>query len=307
MSVTVVIPLCIYMFVGFLIRRFGIFSADHFRALNKMLFQVFIPFALFSDIYQADVGESLKPKVFAGVLLGIIAVYLVTWFIMSRTVKDKRDVSVLTQGIYRSNYVLFGSTIASHLCGQAGIATVSALAAFVVPLFNILAVILFETYRGEKINFGTLLINILKNPLVDAGLLGIFFGLLPFQIPDMILNPIIRMGNAATPMALVSLGGMLSMGSLIRDKKYIFIGTLGRLVIVPAAALSIAIFLGLRGDTLVAILAVFGSPTAVASGPMAQAMGGNGELAGEIVASTSICCVITIFLFVFGLLNLGLI
>ena len=56
-----------------------------------------------------------------------------------------------------------------------------------------------------------------------------------------------------------------------------------------------------------ALLAAFASPTAVASNPMAQAMGGNGELAGEIVVATSACCIITIFLFVWGLKAAGLV
>ena len=64
---------------------------------------------------------------------------------------------------------------------------------------------------------------------------------------------------------------------------------------------------GYRGDALVAVLAVFGSPTAVASAPMAQAMGGNGSLAGRLWQWTSVCCIVTIFLFVYVLSFTGLI
>lgn len=49
------------------------------------------------------------------------------------------------------------------------------------------------------------------------------------------------------------------------------------------------------------------SPTTVASAPMAQTMGGNGELAGEIVATTSVLYVFTLFFFVFGMSHAGLI
>ena len=38
-----------------------------------------------------------------------------------------------------------------------------------------------------------------------------------------------------------------------------------------------------RGNELVAILDVFGVPAAVASAPVAQSMGGNGDLAGQII------------------------
>lgn len=59
----------------------------------------------------------------------------------------------------------------------------------------------------------------------------------------------------------------------------------------------LSIGIGLRGDILVALLAVFASPTAVASTPMVQGMGGDGELAGEIVATTSVFCIVTLFSF----------
>lgn len=80
---------------------------------------------------------------------------------------------------------------------------------------------------------------------------------------------------------------------------------MGRLILVPAAAVAVAAALGYREVELVGILAVFGSPTAVASAPMAQSMGGNGELAGEIVATSSAACVVTMFLFIWALKTLG--
>ncbi len=89
--------------------------------------------------------------------------------------------------------------------------------------------------------------------------------------------------------------------------KYLASTAAVRLVTAPLLMIFTGAFFGYRADILVVILAVFASPTAVASAPMAQTMGGNGELAGEIVASTSVLCVFTLFLFVFGLSQIGLI
>ncbi len=62
-----------------------------------------------------------------------------------------------------------------------------------------------------------------------------------------------------------------------------------------------------KKDSLTVIQGIFRSNFAVASAPMAQTMGGNGELAGEIVATTSVFCVFTLFFFVFGMSHAGLI
>ena len=78
-------------------------------------------------------------------------------------------------------------------------------------------------------------------------------------------------------------------------------------MIVPAVFLSIAILIGIRGIGLVSLMVMYGSPTAVSSFPMAGQMGGNSELAGQIVATTTIFSVITVFIWTYLLSFYGLI
>lgn len=307
LAVSVVSPLLIYMLAGNLIRRKGWFSREQFQSLNGVIFKVFLPLKLFFDVYEADLGAAVQIEVFAFAVLAVLAVYLVTWFAVARSVKKKADAATLIQGIYRSNFVLFGNSIAFSMCDDAGIALVAAMAAVIVPLYNILSVILFESMRGEKAKLSEIVINILRNPLVEAGVLGICCNLLGLKLPEWLMAPFVHMGEIATPLALVTLGGMLSFGSIVKHKKYLMAAVAGRLAVVPAAVMSAAVCLGFSGQTLVVFLSIFAAPTAVASAPMAQSMGGNGALAGEIVVLTSAFSIITIFLLVFGLSGMGLI
>lgn len=307
LAASVVFPLIVYMAVGGLIRKLGIFTVQHFKALNIMIFKVFIPINLFFNVYDADLGEAIKPEIFIYVIICVLCVYSIAWMIISKCVSRRADASTMIQGIYRSNFVLFGTTIAMSLCGENGIALNAAMSAIIVPLFNILSVVLFEIKRGGKVQATEIIINILKNPLVEAGVLGGIFSILNIHIPELLLKPLENMGNIATPLALITLGGMLSFGSMMRHRMYLTIVVILRLIVVPMITVGIAIWIGMRGDVLVVLLAIFASPTAVASAPMAQAMGGNGDLAGEIVATTSVSCLFTIFLFIFSLSRMGLI
>ena len=139
-----------------------------------------------------------------------------------------------------------------------------------------------------------------------AGFLGLVASAAHFRPPAMIMDPLDSLGKATTPVALVLLGGLLSADSLKHHVRVLTSAVLIRLVLIPVIALTIGIALGFRADALVALIAVFASPTAVASAPMAQVMGGNGPLASEIVASTTVVSVFTIFLFVYTLSSLGL-
>ena len=75
---------------------------------------------------------------------------------------------------------------------------------------------------------------------------------------------------------------------------------------VPVVFLSIAIALGYRGPELGALLALYASPTAVTSFTMAEHMGGDGELAGQIVTVGSMLSLATIFAAIVILENLGM-
>ena len=177
----------------------------------------------------------------------------------------------------------------------------------VVPMFNIMAVILFETRRGGSVKASEIVISIFKNPLVDAALAGMILNFLNIPLPELLTSPLQKLGSIATPLALVVLGGSLSFGSLVRHKKYLTVTVLARLLLIPAIALTGAVLLGMRNEQLAVILAIFGSPTAVASVPMTYAMGGDGELAGEIVVTTTLFSVLSVFILVFLLSFFGFI
>ncbi|MCQ2510519.1 MAG: AEC family transporter [Lachnospiraceae bacterium] len=307
LALSVVVPMLIYMLTGGIITRLGIFKPDQFRALNTMLFKVFIPLSLFFNVYSVDLRTVIVPDIFLFCALGVIVVLFLALFATRNLVKDRIDQATLVQGIYRSNFVLFGLTIAQSLCDEDGVALVSALSAVVIPLFNMLAVILFELSKGGKVKLKKLIISIFKNPLVDAGLIAGALSLMRVHFPALLESPLKTLGGIATPVALVALGGILSFESVVAHRKLLVIGVLGRLVAVPCLMLAAGILMGFRGNELIAIMAVFGSPTAVASAPMAQAMGGNGDLAGEIVVMTSVFCLFSIFLYTFLMSSFGLI
>lgn len=307
LATSVVVPLLIYMLVGGLIRRLNIMQVPNFKALNNMIFKVLIPIALFFDVYRADLGDVFRADVFIFAFVALLVSYGCVWTAVSRCIDTPQQAATMIQGIHRSNFVLFGGTIAASLCGSTGQALTAALASMTVPLINMLSVITFEVKCGKDVDLKHIVISIFKNPIVDAGILGVLCHLLPFGLPGLITSPLITLGKLASPVALVTLGGILSFGSMRRHWKLLAAAVSGRLVVIPLIGVASAVLFGFRGDALIALLALFASPTAVASTPMAQAMGGDGELAGEIVALTSAVCILTIFGFVYSLSALGMI
>ena len=307
LACSAVIPLLVYMVIGVLIRTSGLFSRENFRALNRINFRVLIALSLFFSIYNADPGESIRPALFAFLFFGLIISGITAWFAVGPFIEDIRERATVVQGIYRCNYVLYGSVVAGALCGASGLALAGAASMIVVTTINAMSVILFELCRGGKICPGKLVLRVFSNPLVIAAILAILFGIMGIRIPELLYKPLYNLGQAATPIAMVTLGGILSFGKIKNDLREIELAVLGKLIIVPLVWILFGILFGFRQEELVVILVAFGCPTAVASAPMAQEMGGNGDLAGEIVAATSVLSLFTMFLIILVLSQAGLI
>lgn len=298
-SFQIIFPILFFMALGVIIRQTKLLDESAFSKINKLVFRVFLPIRLFLDIYHSDFGSAFQPGLILYAVLSVLAVYAAAWLLVSRVVKDRRDAPVIIQTIYRSNYVLFGMSIAGNMYPGEDLGVISVMAAFVVPLFNVLAVILFEVYRGsERISVGRLLKGIAKNSLIIGSVLGLVCLGLKIELPELILKPLSDLGAIATPLAILCVGATLTFGALKKYIRHLTAMVLGRLVLVPGIFVGLSIALGFRGMELAGLFLMFASPTATSSYPMAKELGGNGELAGLGVAVSNVACLFTMFVWI---------
>ncbi len=307
LSFNVVLPLFICIMVGYLLRRIGLVDDVLRQGLNKLSFKVFLPIYLFQNIATTDLGAAFNPKLLMFGSTGLLVLFLVLMVLIPRIEPENARRGVLIQAIFRSNFALFGLPVALPLCGQERIGPTSLLLGVTVPIFNVLAVIALETFRGGQPSVRKMLKGIATNPLIIGSLLGIAFNLLGVTLPETVAKSVNDLGRVATPLSLVALGASFTFSSIRAFRRQLFIGVCGRLVAAPLLMVTLGILLGFRDETLVPILIMFGAPTAVSSFPMAQQMGGDSELAASLVVFTSGGAIVTIFLFVFALKQMGMI
>lgn len=85
---------------------------------------------------------------------------------LSSKLLPREQRGVMTQGIFRSNFVLIGLYIAETLVPDGSVGSVAVLGAIVIPLFNVLAVVVLSLYGGGRVSFRSIFIKVLKNPLI---------------------------------------------------------------------------------------------------------------------------------------------
>ena len=163
-------------------------------------------------------------------------------------------------------------------------------------MFNVLAVVTLEVFNGNRPKPGRLLLDILKNPLILGTAAGIALLLLDIRLPEAVVSTARQIGNVTNPLLLFLLGAFFEFGGLRRYIKDLVEVCLGRLVVMPGIFLTLAYLAGIRGVEFAGMIAIFGSATAIASFTMVQQMGGDAELAGDIVVASSAMCCFTLFM-----------
>lgn len=305
-AIEAVAPLFCLMSIGGLIKHLKLMNEEELKHLNKMLFKVFFCIMLFYNIYLTDFHQSFQPDLIAFCVMAVILTCAIASVPVCALVKENPTRGAMIHGIYRSNFLIMGVPMVANIFGQDGIGVTTMLVAIIVPLYNILGVIVLETFRGGQFHLWPIVKGILKNPMIIGTIAGAICNLGGITIPTAILRPLGQVSAATTPMALIVLGASFTKAGVAK-RLLPLAATVGtRLLVVPSIILPIAYYLGYRGVEFVSIISIFCTPCAIVTFTMAQQMDSDGELAGNCVIFTSALSCFTLFGWIFLTKTLGL-
>lgn len=305
LSFNVVVPLFTNIMFGYFMKKIKLIDPYTLKVMNNVTFKAFLPLLLFYNVYKTNLDGAINIKlmifapmaIFIACVLATIVIYIIE--------KENRRRGVLIQAIFRSNFVLFGLPVVISLFGDDSAGITSMLIAVIVPMFNFLAVIILEIFRGGNINIKKIVQGIITNPLILSSMIGVILLFANIKLPYFLEKSINDISKIATPLALVILGGSFEVNKITNNIKQIAIGVFGKLIAIPILFVPIAITLGFRKIELATLIIMLAAPTAVSSFTMAEQMEADGELAGQLVVFTSAISVFTIFMWIFITKQLG--
>lgn len=306
-ALSAVLPMFVMFGLGIGVRRIGLADEHTLGQLNKLCFRCFLAVNVYYNICKANIAEVLNARL---LIYGIAAQFVVlamAVLVGMVTEKSKSRRGALAHGIVHTNCVIFGTLIGTALCGEGNIGVISLLVAIIVPVQNVLSVILLELCReGGKLDIRKMAMGVIKNPYVVAAVLGFLTQLVGFQYPAVLGNILRDLGRCGTPIALIVMGGLFNFGAIRDNLKPVIMGVLFRLIVIPAILIFVTIQLGFRGTEFVALMSIFIAPCATSSFNLAVEMDSDADLTAQLVVFTSLCSLLTIFLWIFVLSNLGI-
>jgi len=294
-TANIVAPVFLIIAVGYFAKKRKIINEVFVDVTSKFVFQVSLPVFIFIKISQLDLSQVFEFNQIIYIYFGTIVTYLIIWAATLKFINDPKDKSAYVQGAFRGNYAIVGLALISNLFGRDALGKATMILAFLLPLYNILAVIVLTVPKQSgKIEFRKALIEIILNPLILAVIFALPFSFFKIKIPEMFLTTGGFLSELALPLALIGIGGSLNTENLKRASNLAVSASLIKIIAIPLVLTIGALLLGYRNDDLGIMFIVFACPTAIASFVMADVMGANSKLAGNIIMITTLGSVFTI-------------
>lgn len=295
-------PVFVMLFIGIALKRLGWIDAAFIQTASALVFNATMPTLLFISIINADLDAALQPSLLIYYVIATVTTFFLAWaWALWRCPHADRGVYV--QGAFRGNNGIVGLALATSLYGDYGLSLGGVLAGVVILLYNSLSALILAIYSpGARASAGSILLSILRNPLIIGVTAAIPFAYWQIPLPDWLMTSGQYFAQMTLPLALICIGGTLSLSVLRESSGMAISASLMKMVWLPALATAGAWLVGFRGAELGILFLYFASPTASASFVMARAVNANHQLAAIIIVITTLMAALSINL---GLLLLG--
>ena len=322
-SLNIVMPMASLLAIGYLFKRTHFFSEEFIASGKRLCFYVLLSCSLFKNLYDSNL-EKIPYRFITFLVFAILIEILISFLAAKKIAERREETGVIIQGLFRSNFAYIGIPLASMFFTDAALlertsSEISLASIFVIPLFNIFAVISLSAYTDDKDDTSLLkksVYGILKNPCIISIFCGVIVLLLRLIVPGasffvrdqipFVYKVLGYLASMSTPFAFLLVGASLDLGKSVSDLKKLVSVVLLRDLIFPLTAILLAWLLKAADSVEYAILvSVFASPTAVASAIMASEMGGDRDLANEIVAYTTIFSMFSLLIIIYTLKTTG--
>jgi malonate transporter and related proteins len=279
--------------VGYLIGRLNLLGDDAHRALGRLAFFVLSPCLLFTVLSTADVHVLFSSRLLVSALaaLACFIVFAVIARFAFRQAIPETVVGSLGSGYVNANNI--GIPVAAYALGDASYSAPVILVQLLV--FAPIALSLLDASTRGHVSFGSVLLGIVRNPLIIASAAGTAIAVSGWTLPPLIGEPFARIGAAAVPVVLIAFGMSLSTSRLLEAgsaRRDVILASSLKLILMPVVAWALGRFVfGMTGHELFAIVVLAALPSAQNVFNYAQRYERGEIIARDTVLITTVLCI----------------
>lgn len=284
-------PLLALIVGGNILQKTGFLSDGFWSGAEKLNYYVLFPAMLFANLATATIHIAMLQTIFTVLALVLLTTCIVLYIIRAVQKTDAARFGVYMQGMVRFNTYM-GLAIVAALFSQQGLTILAITLAMCIPLVNILSVLALT--RQDSMNVKSIFVSLLKNPLILACIVGIIFNFSGLSLWAGFADLIKQLGICSLPLGLLCVGAALQFMALKKQLWVLLLNTFARLLIMPALAYMVCIWLGLTQLETQVLVLFFALPTASASYILTKVLGGDHQLMAGVISLQTLCSVLTL-------------
>ncbi|MDD2388962.1 MAG: AEC family transporter [Desulfobacterales bacterium] len=229
-------PIFALLALGALLKAFKMTSSEFLNTSDKLIYYIFFPVMLFWKIGSSKTGAAVDWAFCAASICALLILYILsTWYIVKYKIPDFKAGS-FSQSCYRFNTYI-GMAVILNATGEEGIMYFGILIGIIIPLINVLAVSTLIWFSGFQFSLGhrmqVTIKALISNPLIIACIGGLVYARTVNHFPVYIDNTFHLASLVTLPLALLSIGGSLTLGSIKGYFNLSLIGSFFKLIAFP--------------------------------------------------------------------------
>jgi malonate transporter and related proteins len=294
--IAALLPVFILIVLGVVLKRTLMRLETQWHGLEQLTYYVLFPMLLVQTLVKADLSSVPIAGVGGALVLATLLMALLCLALRPLLTRFNIDgpafTSIFQAATRFQAYVTL--SVSRNLYGAAGLALASVAIVAIVPLTNVLSVIVLANYASsEKQSARVIAMNVAKNPLIWACIVGLLVNVTHLPLPRLWHEVADALGSSSLAIGLLVTGAGLRLEGLLRPSVAAAAGVLLKLVLMPVIAVALGLWLGLSGSSLVIVAVCTAVPTAPSAYVLARQMGGDAPLLAQIITLQTIVAAIT--------------
>lgn len=228
-----ILPVFAIAIIGYYLGSKGHTSVDEARALNRFAMNVLLPVFIFGLIAKAPIHTfSLKPVI--AYAISQVIVFTIGYAIAARLFKLTQGEAVLLGFMSMfANNALYVLPISVLLYGEDGVLPISTIVTLDSTVWMALTMIILQMINLGKASVGNVATTLIKTPTLIGVFAGVLYSLFAWPIPASLDTFVGFAGAGAAPIALFSLGVVMSQAKLKPNAVIATFSTI-KIIIFPA-------------------------------------------------------------------------
>jgi len=291
-----ILPIFLLIGLGMFLKSKAGFTDAFWRSVERLTFSGLFPSLLFVKISAADIDWSTSFPIAAAIVISIVLTAAASTSFRRLIGLNPEQFVAVFQGSFRSNAYV-GIAITLSVFGDAATGAMAVTLLAVGVTINFLGVwghLHWLEDQGRARGWRGIATDSLKNPLIQACMIGAIFNAAGWGLPPVIGPTLDLLSKAALPMGLMAVGSGLALSSIKTASAPAAVSCGLKLMLLPLVTFGLGTLFGLESYALIVPVIFAGLPTSSTSYVVSRQMGSDAELMAAIVTASHLAAILTL-------------